>query len=618
MSWAGPVVWILAPALLTLAQLGILVPAVAWLAAARALTPRLPIGLRLLLAVPLTMCVLFVTTAAFQPLGFALHPVSAWTPAVAIAVLIRRFLGPVPDVAIDRDRWSLAPWVMAALVAGFLLSAGVIPGPGQSRGQEQRLGLLAISEDSASHLAIYDTMYDVGGFAYVAKARARSAQWPYPPGFHLLAVELRSALEHTAGTNKHRGGRFDALWLASILAFGFMIASACVVADTTARRLGAPQVIPRLIAVASAGVLIWFWSPFSLFLTGYSPQLVALGLLGALACAAIAAGSIHPRVSVGLYAAIMIAIAWTWYFLVPIAGLLVACALWVNRQRLKGRSGEILVAGGVTLGASALPVYQSLRTAGSGILNAAGGGNPQELGTVAAPAVLALGLLVALGQDTGDRRDARRTAAAFLAVSVGFSLAMRQYQIATTGVTAYFFDKSLYTLSVFGVAVLAGVGAVLIERLGAGWRKGIPAMVLLVLAGFMITDARPNVPRLAGPWTYRDGKLTSSLQSTFAHLIAIEDEIEGRYMVVWENNIGSPIRDYGEARWMNAFNDHSEQFVFNYYYDTVGEQRIKVLAEFVDDRDGNVAVFTKNKSLRSSLIRAGAPPRDVERILINP
>ena len=579
-------------------QLAALLPVVALTVLTAALPRRMPAGIRLAFAVPLAIIGLLATTAVLQPVGLGLNAFFTWAPVTLAATLAthRRDPRPLRRVVGMPDPSTVA-WAMGLLAVMFLGSAAFLHAAPPGGGIDGRMALMAGSEDAASHFAIYDTILHVDGFAYTRAAKNYSVQWSYPPGFHLAAASLERALGHTFGTGDLRGGRFDAFWGSTLLSFGYLVAMTGLLAGAIAARFGARDQLVMASAITAAAMTL-FATPFGLFQQGFFPQIMALGLLLAIILSQISTDKLGYRMTMALTGVGFVTIAWTWYFLLPVVGLLqLGWFVW-NRNELGQRWRFSALVATLTLLASAPPIAESVQAGSLTAVNAGGG-----VGSVPVALILSLLLAAAALFLLRSRRGDGVTVplASSLGAAFVFTVAFRSYQAHSIGGAAYFYYKSLYTIVAVAVPVVIGMAVALITE--RRWRHSVATMLILISV-LIVSGLRPDQRSTNGAWLYRDGALASPHRPSFEAYLGQRDRLSGRFIYVWQQTGDSP-RDYFGSRWLTAFNGRTTREFFDFMATVVYTQDDKLLAEFMNAHPHEVTIFTANRKLRAELVLAG-------------
>jgi hypothetical protein len=581
------------------AHAAILLPPLALALVVWALPERIGIGTRVLFGAVAAIGWTIAITAILQPLHLGLHPLFTWGSLAVVATFARTYFPRA--VVLERTRgWAdVVPVIVAVIALGFLASAGAVQVGVGGRGVEQRMGLIAGAEDGASHYAIFDTILQVHGFAYGADARRISAQWPYPPGFHLVAATLAESLDHTAGTSAVLGGPVDAFWISSLMAFSLLVAAAGGVAVAVARRGGA-GLVASAVAGGVCGAAALLWLPFSLLQSGFMPQILALAVMLVALMAMILDDVLGYRWTLAILALSFAVISWVWYFPIPVLGLLVLAWMLVARRQLAVNKLYSAALAITAIAASVVPFTKSTAAVTVASVNAGGGVAAIPTPVIVGVAMVAFGGVLML-------RDRRSRTVLTLAVIIpsAFSIAFHTYQVHTIGSGAYFYFKSLYTILVVAMPIAFGAVAALIAA-GAGvgrWRVVAATAILLVGASTALgirVDSRGAV----GAWLYRDGALASKQRPTFARYVGRRHDIDGRFVIAWDVT-GVSTDDYLASRWLSAFNGRASNQFFAFIASVVYAQDDTLLVLFMEDHPKGVTVITGDPTLRKRLVRLG-------------
>lgn len=593
----------------------VMLPLLAFILLVRVLPASVAMSSRVLLSLPLIATWLTAATVALRVVGAGLDPAPTWVPLVIVLAGVRT--PPVAQpVALGRRVVDLTPWIAALAGVCFLLSSAVVDISGDGRrGVDQRISVMASAEDGASHLSIADAVLVGGGLAYGKEARAISSQWQYPPGFHIGVASLVRALEDTAGTSDVRGGRSDAIWVAIIITFGMLVAAAGATAGAVARRFGAGVASTAVVSFAASFAMFW-WLPFTLLMHFFGPQMLALVMLLAAITAVVEFRSLGFGWTITVLATAFIGIAWSWYFVLPIALLVVVAWCVAFARQLRGRWLRVVAAGVLAAAASALPLYYSLQGVDAAVINTTGGVAEIDPGLALGAAIACVALLIALGS-RGEHRRERVALTVIVAAVAAFTYALGRYQEQSVGDTAYFYGKSLYTVAIVGVSVLFGLLAAALARTDMSSRRAMGVLVTLLVMFAVIGDIRPFSRDESNPWQYRDHGNDSIHRASFARYVDAMPTIEGRYVVQWEQT-GQPVVDYTASRWLTTLNRRATDQIWTFWFKVVQEQDRSKLADFVNETDGNVAILTTNRRLRADLFDAGAERGSLDKVVMIP
>jgi hypothetical protein len=424
---------------------------------------------RLVLASALVVVATLVAALGFSVWPWHLHPVALGGLGLSVPVIVSAGLG---------RPWRLPRWVrsdtLVAVPAG--LFAAAMCWPFARRDLADRLALMLAGEDGTRHFVMYDTVRRVGGYLFLHRAEAVGAalnvDLTYPPGAHLLTAVLDNLVTSSAGVGDAAAGLERFLWyqVGAYAVLGLAVLWA-------ARRVAGPAAtVPSFAPVAGAVVAyLLFGDMITAFLYGYLPEILGLAFLAVLV--ALAARPLaRTREQVAVVTALVVAIGFTYYVVLPVAGVVVLAHAWWHRRRL--RRHPWFTAALVALGAplALLVWWINTEDQSADLLVQRFGILPVRLGPV-----LALGLLVvAAGAARSWRRSAtaRVTAVAGLVV-VAVTAAIALVQLSLVGHTVYFFHKFLHAVV---VVLLVGLGGVVPPLAGRLDRHRRPAALVAAAA----------------------------------------------------------------------------------------------------------------------------------------
>jgi hypothetical protein len=445
---------------------------------------------RLVLSMALLAGVGCVAVLVLPPWPWRLHPVLLGGLGLTALALLSAGLGRRP--ALPRPRSADALVLVPAGLIGSLFAAPFI-----GRSVADRAAVLYEVEDPARHFAIYDTIRRVGGYPFQhAKEAAVSVIRPdltYPAGAHAVAAVLDNFVTSsvTVGDPVHALSRF--VWY---VVAGYTFLGLAVL--WSARRLAGPAATAwsfAPIAGACVGYLV-FSEMITTLMFGYVPQAVGTGYLVVL-LGLLARPLRGTREQVLAVAALVVAIGFTYYLLLPIAAVAAVPYAVVARRRLRRRW---LFTAVVALVAVPLAVLPRQVNSGDHPLDLL----LQRFAIVRADrsTILALGLLVLAGGWLGRgwwRTHAMRTAAVAVLGAGAFAAVVAAAQLYYVGQTRYFLDKLLYVLIPVLLVALGGA-APAVARLLPPRRTGrlATAAVALLLAAIPVAGLGGFEPQ-AGP-----------------------------------------------------------------------------------------------------------------------
>ncbi|MET8369833.1 hypothetical protein ABZU42_08875 [Micromonospora profundi] len=437
---------------------------------------------RLLLA---ALLLVGATTAAgllFSVWPWGLHPVAVSGAALTALTLIAAATGRRP--ALPRPRWAdLLPVVASVAVVGYLalpwLRASTVAG---------RLSLLALGEDNFRHLALVDAVGRLGGYAFLDPAGAReqvvSLLVRYPQGWHLTTALLDSHLRSATGTPSGASSLTHYGWWC-IATVGLLV----LTLFWAAQRLPGPlhPLHSGVLTVVVAALILGSQMP-RLLIAGYPSEVLGLTLAVALAALVVRplAGN---REQLVLLAALLTGIGFTYYLLLPPAGLLVLGWLIGHRRELLQVRRTLLTVALVTAVLAPLPL----------LVGVLGGGQTDAIDAKAGPelaeawrALLGLTPIVLTGLVIQARRaeGAWRRHLAVVLVAVGFALAIALVNVLDGVQPAYYFMKGVHlatALLIVGVAALVRLLPVPSGAARSARAAAIPALAAAVAVLTVVT-----------------------------------------------------------------------------------------------------------------------------------
>jgi hypothetical protein len=308
---------------------------------------------RLMLATALLLGATCAAGLVFAVWPWGLHPVPVAGLAFTALILLSRLTG--------RRLVLPRPGLADLLSAGAALAmAGLVTVPLRRGGAADRLGLLLTGEDMARHTAIFDGIRHLGGYLFVdwhaGLAYAHPGMIAYPQGSHLTAALLDGFLRSSAD---RYGTGLDALnhYLVFVVA-GYAFFTLAMV--WAAQWLAGASLTPgrRVVLVAAVTLACAVTELMSLVVMGYPSEVMGLAetvLLVALLARPIA----RTGQQLVLLAALVVAIGFSYYLFLPVAGL--AALIWLVRNRSRVRRHRVVLALAVAAGAvAAVPIVLGL------------------------------------------------------------------------------------------------------------------------------------------------------------------------------------------------------------------------------------------------------------------
>jgi hypothetical protein len=535
-AWAVPVAahllgvdWILPPLVL----LGV----ASLLRSGRTLLDRMVLAFALLLGATCAAGLLI----SVWPWG--LHPVPvagfAFTGLIGIAAGLRRT--PRLPLRIPANDWIVIGLSAAAAVGGFR--------PFYHIGLTGRLGIVAAGGDAANHFMLYDGIRHVGGYVFMHRGEASSvwgAFQTYPQGLHFIGALLASFVRSDA----HQAPQ-PLAELSTFIWFDLgMFVMLCAVTLWAVRWLAGRWIHAwALLPVGTAAVAYVMWGdPLGVFWMGFWPELGGL-VEFVILLAVLARPLSRTWEQVAVVASLFVAISFTYYLMLPIAG--VAALLWLYRWRRR-LAGRWLVVGAVAVVAAGLSAVMLV----TDLTAWSPGDHLQYNGAVTYPdfAILTGLLLVALaGLTLGRHRRSpvSRSTVAHLVLTVAFCATIAVYHLSTIGHLEYFYYKSTHLVMLLAVLGLAGAARLLNAALPAHRvARAVPSLALAGAAfaslGWYSNDLGRN---------YVDGKLSWTWPAQVS--VAMTHRFpgpSGKVTLVWGGSsqpathwTGVLSRDYGEG-----------------------------------------------------------------------
>ncbi|TDB77150.1 hypothetical protein [Micromonospora sp. KC723] len=424
----------------------------------RTLLDRLVLAVAMLLGAATAGGLLF----AVWPWGMRPVPLTgtALTLVVLAAAVLRR-----------RPRLPRPGWVDLFPVAGTTGMMIYLSAPWQRvHDLAGQLTILGRGEDNWRHLALFDVIGRLGGYAFVDAAAAKDVLLPqmlyYPQGWHLVAALLDGFLvpTGTAPRGSESVGHY-AFWI--MAGFGFLVLTLL----WAAQRISGPiHLLHRCALTAVVCALVLGTQLPRLLLSGYPTEVLGLALTVLLA-ALVGRPVAGTREQFVLLVSLVVAIGFTYYLFLPPAAVLVLCWLLGHwREALRRRVTVLLV--GVAGSALALvaPLLGVLRAKQTEAL-AIGGG--VEARTEAWRALIWLGGIVGVALLVQVRRadPAWRRWLLVSAVGVALSLGIARYNDTSGVEPGYYFIKSTHLATALLIVGAAAVVRLLpAPRRGRSWR----------------------------------------------------------------------------------------------------------------------------------------------------
>jgi hypothetical protein len=401
--------------------------------------PTVGLARRFLLSVLLLVAVLLSLLATWNLARVVLSPGPALAGVIAV-------VGGA-SVAYGRGgfRPVFKPGDLIAIALGGI-SLTMLSGWSREVSVGEVMSALSIGGDNANHANLARAVKEVGGFYYGADVGLLPGFEAYPAGLASLTAYLGAWL---AGG----GGFLDGAGTVRSVALALYVGHALVVVFAVLAAGGmAYRASGSLLSPICAGIVVFFGVQFGpqivSVIWGFQAQLAATaGLLALLWLVDVEELARHPRRLIVLVGCGVLAIAYLWYLLVPIALALAISVAWRHRSELNA----------VTVGLVGLAALLSLVP----ILN---GPNPAdhvniEASVLPLPWYAYVPVIVAgIASLNWLRRRNASVTSSFLvlgAAVIAFTVALMTYQRATVGGISYFVPKLWYVVQLVGLVFTA-------------------------------------------------------------------------------------------------------------------------------------------------------------------
>lgn len=470
-AWAVPVTvhalhqdWLLPP-LVLLATASIL-------RGGRTLIDRLVLALALLLGAATAGGLLFTV----WPWGMRPVPLAglALTLLVLAALALRR------SPRLPRPGWvDLFPVAGTAVMTVYL--AGPWPRATDLAGQ---LTILGRGEDNWRHLALFDVLGRLGGYAFLDPAagdQILSQLRYYPQGWHLVTAMLDGFLVPVGSTPRGPAAvEHYAGWMTA--GFGLLVFALL----WAAQRISGPiHPLHRTVLTVVVGALVLGTQLPRLLIAGFPTEVLGLALTVLLA-ALVGRPVAGTREQVALLGALLVAVGFTYYLFLPPAAVLVLC--WVVahwREALRRWVSVLLI--GLTSTALALiaPLLGVLRAGQTAALVVASG---VEAVIESWRALGWLGGIVGVALIVQVRRvdPAWRRWLLVCVVGVALPLSVAWYNTASGGQPGYYFNKATHLATALLIVGTAAVVRLLPVPRPARTRRGVGSTAAGVLSAAVV------------------------------------------------------------------------------------------------------------------------------------
>ncbi|GAA0948845.1 hypothetical protein [Virgisporangium aurantiacum] len=481
LAWLGPglaqfagVAWLLPPVILLLTA--------GLLRGGRTLLDRLMLATALLLG---TTCAAGLLFAAW-PFGTA--PVAVAGTALTVLGAISVYTGRSPRLPLPTG--SDAFTVVAAVGVWAYVAV-----PHLRTDSTGRIALLVGGEDHARHVAIFDSLRQIGGYAYWHTPEELPYLWDvlryYPSGWHLTTGMLDGFVRSSTGPGSATSAMDHYTWFL-LGSYGLFALALLWAASWIAGPLSGPWRVPLVVFLASQLVYsdLAVLTPY-----GFPSQLFGLTAL-VLLVAVLSRRARDVREQVMVVGALLVMLGFGYELYLPSA--LLAIGIWALRRRRLVMRRFVVVTGGVAGTLAVLPIGLGMVLGGHGDLVAAAGG----VLPASRAMMLILGLVIAAAvlRPAGRGVRFRRlsvwrsylwTLGAVLMLPAGFL----GYRLVSGAEAPYYSEKAWHGVLVVLLAGVSGV-CVLLPRPAGGRRIDaaravLPALVtaaLVVSSGAVVDD----------------------------------------------------------------------------------------------------------------------------------
>ena len=208
-----------------------------------------------------------------------------------------------------------------------------------------RFAVLGTGGDLSRHFSLHDAIRELGGYAFFHKAAVADSVWSafhtYPQGIHLTSALLATFMRGTAELGSGVSELNTFLWFEPAT---YVVM--CVFVIWAMGRLAGPALTGWIFippAALGLGYLLW-GDPLTILWTGFWPEIAALGEFAVLL--ALLARPLHRTgEQLVVVAALLVAICFTYFLMLPIAVMAIGMwVLWFRRRLLKRRLLVAIVA----------------------------------------------------------------------------------------------------------------------------------------------------------------------------------------------------------------------------------------------------------------------------------
>jgi hypothetical protein len=382
-----------------------------------------------------------------------------------------------------------------------------------------RLSLFMHVEDFSRHMMIYDTIRVEGGYLFFHRADAIKHTFEpgfqsYPQGGHFIYALLENFAESSATPGN------PLTWMSNFMWWhvgGFI--AMCLAVLWGAQRVAGPAIGTWLSGALGALITAYLLlgDPITIYDSGYPQEVTCLAMVAVLVAVAIRPLS-SDREQILLVGGLLVAVSFTYYLFLPVAGVIALGWLLVYRRRILPLWRYTLGVTVVSLVLAAVPPLEN-RSAGPGEVLLEPG---QAVIVNTAPIwVLALACLAAFLVLTLQRRRLGMVGLIAVAAVGVFAIGVHTYQSANNG-SSYFWYKTLHDVIIVVLVSCGGLAAVfrVPHRLSrrTWWRLAAPvaaAAVALASVGFFAKGSPTSMSQGRRYLTGRTSEVSPAAQDTF-------------------------------------------------------------------------------------------------------
>jgi hypothetical protein len=499
--------------------------------------------------------------ALFTVWPWGLHPVAVGGVALSAIALTAAARPPRPLWS-GRVRGADVVIMAYTAVLGALMLRPVLRGS-----LAVKLGAVMSGEDIARHLGMFDTIRRLGGYVFMntadplVQAAIQDVHRTYPQGFHITAAVLDNFLTSstTSPTVLDELSRFLLYDIGCYVFFGFTILWA-------ASRVAGPAA--GVLATAPLGALVlgylFFGDGLPIYSRGFAPEILGNAFF-AIFVALVARPLQRTGEQTLTVLALLVAIAFTYTFLLPIALPIAAMGAWTYRRRLLRRPLTVVVLTGAAAGCAAIPLFFGRP---QGTLNMLL--RPYGVDRVGFAPLIVLGTLLAALLLTRARPTHtvphRWLTAGAVTAAVSVAAVIGAYQLISIGRTVYFFDKALHTVATT-LLISTGLAAPALSRWLSSSRRSsavlaTAALVVTGLAAFGAFGPAANMQSPGRTYLHNAAANRASAAQTLQVVRKVPDP-DGRTTLL---AIGSPRTGYSGTLFVAVLQGDYGKTTYGYTY----------------------------------------------------